>query len=190
MTAIDVSFIERNLQEESFRQKDNREKPPVLPWKAIKESSFTEQTCETPERIKEKAAPFEHDQSSNFFVLWQLQAHSEITLKRYYLLSAQKMMMGMWSAVLVAGSCNGYSILRQIFKSLPSWILSPQFATFRHFLSPASSPILFQSFSAQAFRKLDLIHTAKLKSLRSWVDLGQLWPESNIWGMLLFFYHG
>lgn len=117
MTAIDMPFIERNLQEESFRQKDNREKTPVLPWKAIKESSFTEQTCETPERIKEKAAPFKHDQSNNFSVLWQLQAHSEITLKRYYLLSAQKMMMGMWSAVLVAGSCNGYSTLRQIFKS-------------------------------------------------------------------------
>lgn len=42
MTAIDMLFVERNPQEERFRQKDNEQKTPVFPWKAVKENSFTE----------------------------------------------------------------------------------------------------------------------------------------------------
>lgn len=131
MTAIDMLFIERNLQQERFRQKDNAQRISSPSLEGCKgKQLYRINLWDPPQRIKEKAAPVKHDQSSNFCVLWQPQGHSEITLKRYYLLRAQKMMMGIWSAVLVAGSSNGYSTLRQIFKSLPSSLLSPQFAAF------------------------------------------------------------
>jgi len=86
-------------------------------------------------------------------------------LKKYYLLSAKKMMMVICSAVLFPGYCSGDS--RAALKNLTRLTIYAPLSslTFRQFLFPKSSLTLFQSFSVQAFGKLELFHITNVKSL-------------------------